>query len=278
MTLEMATQTNSRIGNKGFRMHSFLYKLALRRAGVRGDQPAEQTAINPDAMRAHRKHMLFRRFLLFVLIMAAIGSFIEVVFLPGTLVRRLFARTSTSSSESEVDEREALTPELLFMSPPERQRLDETRKQRIEAKVMKAQAMLGDAIVATEGTLRRSRNEFINQFGAPVIVNSKVSPPTVIGNILSSESTAALAWNDLRSIWADGDELLARAATLHRLQAERFSGNAFLPEDEAELLQTTTQLKDLASRLAQTKSDFDHLSILVRGRMALARPTIAEQN
>jgi hypothetical protein len=274
----MGTQTVFRIGSKGFGMHSFLYKLAVRRAGVRGDQPAEQTAIESYSIRALRKHMRFRRVLLFLLIMAAIGSFIEVVLLPGTLVRRLFAGTPTSTSDSQVDEREALTPELLFMSPQERQRLDDIRKQRLETKVKKAQGMLGDAIVAAEGALRRSRNEFVNRFGAPILLNSRVLPPSVIGNILSIESTASLAWNDLSSAWVDGDELLARAATLHRLQAERFSGNTVLPEDEAELLQTTMQLNDLASRLAQTKSDCDHLSILVRGRMAFERPALAEQN
>jgi hypothetical protein len=229
----MGTQTVFRIGSKGFGMHSFLYKLAVRRAGVRGDQPAEQTAIESYSIRALRKHMRFRRVLLFLLIMAAIGSFIEVVLLPGTLVRRLFAGTPTSTSDSQVDEREALTPELLFMSPQERQRLDDIRKQRLETKVKKAQGMLGDAIVAAEGALRRSRNEFVNRFGAPILLNSRVLPPSVIGNILSIESTASLAWNDLSSAWVDGDELLARAATLHRLQAERFSGNTVLPEDEA---------------------------------------------
>jgi hypothetical protein len=201
-----------------------------------------------------------------VLIVIGVGSFVEVVLEPGSLVRGTNAPAAVAAGPFDLP---PIQPELLFMSSEERHRREDIRRGHDDGEVREAHRKLGEAVVALEGELRRSQSTLASELKLSVKDDLALRAAEALAPTNAAFPTGAIAWNKLRSSWSSAESAIQLASDLHTLGAERIAANSYLPEDVSEFGAATRQLGLARVEIAATRADVRHLAILIKARGAL---------
>jgi hypothetical protein len=251
-------------------LDTFIYGFAKRRFADTSTKPTP--AHSKLRERHERRARRVQAAILFILICIGSASFVEVVLIPGALVRRVLTADGTLPSEHGSDEQEA----TYFETAEARQHRDDIRRQRIETRLRDRHASLVEAIASCERARVRA-SEYCRQRLSLDLPSQAASIPTSLVPLIVKEQTAQFAWADLARVNLNAGRAVAAATSTRDRLAARIASRSYLESDGREIDDAKEVLLVAATELTRsTKADVDHLVLLLRSRAALARSAAAE--
>ncbi len=229
--------------------------------------------MSPQAIRARG----LRRVLAGILITIGAVSFVEVVLVPGMMIRRNLgpiATTSTTEAPAAEESHEIRLP-FGLLTDEQKARQRQQQLDRIEQKLRSTHQRLGNATIA----LKKERAAIAQYAESKLRVgldDQSTVPPGLRNR--RAQPTAKTAWSHLVRIPAVVDAQLREAGELLDLVAARFAAGSFLPDDDRDMQAAIQQVDKLRLAVNQSRVFVDHLVILQRARASLARQEALESN
>jgi hypothetical protein len=223
-------------------------------------------AVVPLSLRRQR---LFRRCLLLALVFIGVTSFVEVVLLPGKMVR------DGITPPSELTDDPGYPSEDLFRSfiqtDSSKRSHDELLEKRLREDVGKAYARFSDSVLSLEASQNELRVYVSGRLGIELRATHNAAVPPSLAEVVAFEPTGAKALSALFNLDSEVSLTLKRCGKDLSLCGDRFRAGSILKSDRLTLDTESAKLVHLQSSLNSAKRYVDHLFVLKRERAALAR-------
>lgn len=231
----------------------------------------ERAALSTRAIQSRR----YRAILAGILILIGTVAFVEIVLVPGSMIRRNVGQRNASASATATPTTATDSPQLppvptWMMTEEQKAKLRQQELQRVEENLRATHMKLGNACLA----LSNARDSLADYSGSKLHVSPSQHGTTAVApalvDALANEPTAKVAWDRILQASDRADSQLRDARGQLQLVASRFTAASFLVEDDHDMNATIQQVEQARLAVEQARSCVDHIFILQRARAALA--------
>jgi hypothetical protein len=246
-----------------------------RASRARTRQAFDRALLSPNQIRTR----WYRRILAFVLASIAIIALVEVVIIPGKLVRRIVtpAAAVAVTPGTSPDEKDYKLP-FGMLTDEQQAKQKKDQQDRIEQRLHLSHEQLDEAYQKL--TQARYSLESYCRSKLKVVPNPSAdhSVPKTLVDVVSSEPTAQLAWSRLLEVPGEADEQLRQAHLLLDSTAAHFKAESFLMEDDRDMQDLLSKVRQAIADVIDARKCVDHIATLQQARAALAHQPPLDDN